>query len=310
VWVLAEPISTQFYRSRHSPATLFSNRFPPYFIHPTTHSRYLATWHGCRYADTLPDLTNQDFQFKMVAGLDGVAGTVSFQSSNYPDGYISADLHAAGEPGRMGLNQHISTAGGKANASFLLVPVPGNSSRFGLVTQNAAYPGHFLGINERLSGSCSSEYPKATKDVVLVAPAAVGDRTATTWQYEVPPPPFTGWGQQVSPGVQATFASDATAPFHGRSSQKISFASGTGVAAITNRGLGNEGLFIEAGKDYEGFFFAKSESPVTLVVQLVHKGTNAVLSSTTITSPGGNWTMLNFTLAATTAVCRLFRTML
>ena len=40
----------------------------------------------------------------------------------------------------------------------------------------------------------------------------------------------------------------AQAPFHGMNSQRISFTSGQGVAAVGNRGLGNEGLYIEADK--------------------------------------------------------------
>ena len=46
-------------------------------------------------------------------------------------------------------------------------------------------------------------------------------------------------------------------------------AAGAGAAGVANRGLGNEGLYLVAGKEYEGYFFAKSEQPVTLEVRLM-----------------------------------------
>ena len=97
---------------------------------------------------------------------------------------------------------------------------------------------------------------------------------------------------------------DASNPFHGLHSQKIVYYSnsksaGSGVAGVANRNLGNEGLFVEANKDYNGYFFAKSDRPVTLVAQFVDKKTNVTLGSATIPFAGGNWTQLNFTFTTT-----------
>ena len=39
---------------------------------------------------------------------------------------------------------------------------------------------------------------------------------------------------------------------------------GHAIAALRNRGLGNEGLYLEA-KPYEGYLFARCAAPVTLV---------------------------------------------
>ena len=72
----------------------------------------------------------------------------------------------------------------------------------------------------------------------------------------------------------ATVALDSTKNFSGWPSMAISLsgaanAAGAGAAGVANRGLGNEGLYLQAGKEYEGYFFAESEQPVTLEVRLM-----------------------------------------
>ncbi len=57
-------------------------------------------------------------------------------------------------------------------------------------------------------------------------------------------------------------------------------------------------------KPYEGYFFVNSQSAVRVAVQLRDFTTNAVLASTVINYPGGNWTMLNFTLTPNLSACR------
>ena len=50
----------------------------------------------------------------------------------------------------------------------------------------------------------------------------------------------------------------------------IAAGSGSGSAGVANRGLGNEGLYLKSGMEYEGYFFAASKSagPVTLEARL------------------------------------------
>ena len=55
----------------------------------------------------------------------------------------------------------------------------------------------------------------------------------------------------------ATFATDTTEPFHGLASQRIELHSGS-FAFVSNRGLGNQGLVLRAGKEYIGYVFARS----------------------------------------------------
>ena len=61
--------------------------------------------------------------------------------------------------------------------------------------------------------------------------------------------------------AKATIGYDKSEAHHGYASLKIDYTSGTGAAATSNRGIGNEGLVLAAGKDYEGYFFAKAAAP-------------------------------------------------
>ena len=69
-------------------------------------------------------------------------------------------------------------------------------------------------------------------------------------------------------GSRATISLDTTTPFSGQASQKIQIVSGSGSgsAGLANRGLGNEGFYLKAGMEYEGYFFAASSAAVTLEV--------------------------------------------
>ena len=96
--------------------------------------------------------------------------------------------------------------------------------------------------------------------------------------FEAPPSNITygvaadAWSTSVSPSMQATFGISGTlAPaMHGASARTITVASlaaqaaqlhNAPVAALSNRGLGNEGLFFEAGKPYEGYCFVRCAAP-------------------------------------------------
>jgi hypothetical protein len=62
------------------------------------------------------------------------------------------------------------------------------------------------------------------------------------------------WNTMVSEGVSANVSYDPTEAHHGYSSLKVELNTGQdgGTAGVTNRGIGNEGLYLKAGKDYEG----------------------------------------------------------
>eukprot|EP00937_MAST-01D_sp_MAST-1D-sp2_P006106 g6106.t1 len=102
----------------------------------------------------------------------------------------------------------------------------------------------------------------------------------------------------------AVFATDAAAPFHGLASQRIELRSGS-FAFVSNRGLGNQGLVLRAGKEYTGYVFARSADAVQLTVALHNIGTAAargreLLASTVIAVAGDSqWKRYNFSLTPT-----------
>ena len=107
------------------------------------------------------------------------------------------------------------------------------------------------------------------------------------------PPTNISWNH-VFDGA-ATFSFDAATPFHGNASQRIAMASGT-HAAVTNRGLNNEGLLLHAAKDYTGYVFAKAARPTKLRVALRDHVRNATLASVELSISAGDWRMYNFSL--------------
>jgi hypothetical protein len=239
-----------------------------------------------------------------VPALDGTPGGVSFNSINFPTKYLGLAPPKTEELGRLGLIAPTN----KSLVSFKKVAGLSDPSMFSF--ESTTTSGSFMQVTGHLQGGCSGKYGGPHSSDVIVG--ALVDKAAATWKYThppppppPPPPPVYPWHDYVSPGVVAKFETDINTPFHGLASQKISVVSGSGMAGVANRGLGSEGLFIESGKDYEGYFFAKSDSAVSFAVALMDYHSNATLASVTVPFAGGNWTMLNFsmtTIAGTVCV--------
>jgi hypothetical protein len=105
------------------------------------------------------------------------------------------------------------------------------------------------------------------------------------------------WNSLVADGVNATIGYDKMEAHHGYASLKVEYTSGTGVAGVTNRGIGNEGLYLVAGKAYEGYFFAKADSAVKMVVMLRNYVTGTVLAQQEIAvSSTTEWKRFDFKL--------------
>jgi hypothetical protein len=64
------------------------------------------------------------------------------------------------------------------------------------------------------------------------------------------------WNSAVDATAKATIGYDQAEAHHGYASLKLDYTSGSGTAGVTNRGIGNEGLFLKSGLEYEGYFFA------------------------------------------------------
>lgn len=116
-------------------------------------------------------------------------------------------------------------------------------------------------------------------------------------------------------GASSSIVNSTVKPaMHGASSRRLAITSaaaqGPTIAALRNRGLGNEGLYLEGGKPYEGFFFARCAAPVTLVVRLedYRSTANALLAEKQIAFGCGDassdWVRVNFELTPNaTAAC-------
>lgn len=95
---------------------------------------------------------------------------------------------------------------------------------------------------------------------------------------------------------------DASMPFQALPSLKLVYRSGSGLYGIGNRGLGNEGLFLHGGRDYEGYFFARGlpGTTVGVTVRFTDTTSGAVLASEVVQvitpADDNSWIQVNFTL--------------
>ena len=109
----------------------------------------------------------------------------------------------------------------------------------------------------------------------------------------------SAWSAQTDGGAAGSITLDNSHPFGAsrRASMRVDFPSGTGAVRLANRGMGNEGLVFQAGKPYEGYFWARSDAAATVTVALNDYVGGVVLASTTVTvSAGAAWSQHSFTL--------------
>lgn len=160
--------------------------FPPLNEQTTlepTSDPTLAMRH-CTYVCSVEALddSDDDFHFVLVSALNGngAAGSVSVQSKNFPDHYLSP---IPGRGGAVGINASPDAD----DASFLLTPGIADATNFTLVSQSkAAFAGMVLSVNQTQTNPCNDG-----PDVVLAAPNAPGT-TAQTWIVgSAPHPPGT-----------------------------------------------------------------------------------------------------------------------
>ena len=78
---------------------------------------------------------------------------------------------------------------------------------------------------------------------------------------------------------------------------------GSGTYGVAHRGIGNEGLSIAGGRDYNGYLFVQAApgTPVTLSLQDRLAGTTLATATVTTAGPVASWQRLNFSFASTSA---------
>jgi alpha-N-arabinofuranosidase len=130
--------------------------------------------------------------------------------------------------------------------------------------------------NRKFAGSVSADGPDATK-TVRGGPGA--DGVAAHW-----------YGINT---VEAEFATDTTTVFVGRQSQRIK------VRGRTRGGIGQRGLFLQAGKEYEVGIWVKAERDLTITVQLADETGRQVYAEKTLSIASGPWRHALCTLAPT-----------
>ena len=123
----------------------------------------------------------------------------------------------------------------------------------------------------------------------------------------------TGWIDVSEGGGAGGATLDTNVSFHGLASQRLSMGSGGGRVAVANRGLGNEGLYFEANKTYDGYLFVKSAEPTELALSIetwtaaagsVPRTAQTLASVVVNVTGGADWQQVNYSLLTnSTANC-------
>jgi len=93
-----------------------------------------------------------------------------------------------------------------------------------------------------------------------------------------------------------SFSLESPAAFSGQQSQQITFAGGSGVIGIENQGLNRSGMSFLKGKTYEGYLWARAESPAELFEALESKNGATVYAEQSVKLKGGDWQRVDFKL--------------
>ena len=109
------------------------------------------------------------------------------------------------------------------------------------------------------------------------------------------------WSNAIDAGVSATVGLDNTTQVNPNArvpSLKISYASGSGVAGAANRGMGGEGLYLAAGRPYDGFAVVLAPAGGTLAVAVRPRGGGPALAAQTLElAASAEWQVANFSLS-------------
>ena len=84
--------------------------------------------------------------------------------------------------------------------------------------------------------------------------------------------------------------------FSGKQDQRITFTSGTGTISINNMGLSRKGMNFVAGKDYNGYIYARSENGVKVRVAFESADGKVRYASTEFTVKGSGYAKYSFSL--------------
>jgi hypothetical protein len=101
--------------------------------------------------------------------------------------------------------------------------------------------------------------------------------------------------------VRGSFSLESQNAFSGNQSQQMTFASGDGVIGIENQGLNRWGMNFVKDNNYEGYLWARAQSPTGCFVALESKDGSAVYAEKSVQLKAGDWQRLDFTLTPNAA---------
>eukprot|EP00039_Didymoeca_costata_P024442 m.10286 g.10286 ORF g.10286 m.10286 type:complete len:840 (+) comp4236_c0_seq1:97-2616(+) len=249
---------------------------------------------------------NDDHYFKVVPGLNGTNGTVSFQSRNFPTYYIapingSGPGAPVGGTGRLGVVQDDKTSHYTDLATFRLKPTSAGADTFSII----AYDGRMVSLSPTLTGSCAGQFKNDQgKDIGLLATPNPG----SVFQLNKSSAPTSHW-TYLGDGKPSYSTVD---PFHGHNSLVMDCSSvnmqqnGNACLSATNKNVYRRGISILEGKDYEGFLFLKllSGNAANVSVNIfdtVGESLGESLAKLHFTVTSEEWTMFNVSLMPTTS---------
>ena len=111
----------------------------------------------------------------------------------------------------------------------------------------------------------------------------------------------SGWSNYSDGSAEGVAVLDPTLRFGSARlpSMKVTQTVGGGLSGLAHRGLGNEGLVLLGGGRYSGYVWASAAVDTPLIVSFREIQGGGILSTVTVTVPGGNvWTQVNYTLVS------------
>jgi hypothetical protein len=96
--------------------------------------------------------------------------------------------------------------------------------------------------------------------------------------------------------TKGMFSLTSTDAFSGSQSQQITFTSGAGEIGIENQSLNRWGMNFVSGKNYDGYVWARAESPTKLFVALEGRDGSTVYAEKSLELKAGDWQRLDFKL--------------
>jgi hypothetical protein len=107
----------------------------------------------------------------------------------------------------------------------------------------------------------------------------------------------SGMWQPIRRGTAlGSYRLNSDRPFTGSQSQRIAFASGEGEWGIENQGLNRWGLNFAAGRQYEGYIWARAEKPTILTASIESRDGTHAYATTNLNIAKNDWQRLDFTL--------------